>query len=60
VKYRVIVEVNADDPLDAINAVFEDGGTAIQVRQEPFDTPSPMWDVEDSSDSLYYHLKRLR
>jgi hypothetical protein len=60
VKYHVTVEVEAADEYEAIDEAVEGSRfLPIQVRQEPFDTPSPMWDVEDYSSDGFL-LRRLR
>jgi hypothetical protein len=61
VKYRVTVEIDAEDEQGALYSVFDpedDSISVIQIREEPFDTPSPMWDVSTSRNG--YELRRLR
>lgn len=59
-KYRVVLEVYAANPVEAIEESLdmEADVRIVQVRQEPFDEPSPMWDVTVNDGE--YDLRRLR
>jgi hypothetical protein len=55
-KYRITIEINAEDEKDALYSVFDpeedDHVDILQVREEPFDTPSRMWDVSTSRNGF--------